>query len=120
MCLYKFAKIISGLAPFLSSTTTLTPLRFDSSLISEISSTIFSFVTSAIFSTNLDLFTVYGISVTIIDFFLSFEFSSISTLDSIIIEPLPVLNADKIPPLAFIIPPVGKSGPFTNLVNSYL
>ena len=66
------AKIISGFAPFFTSTTILTPLRLDSSLISEISSTILSFVTSAIFSTNLDLLIVYGISVTTIDFFFSF------------------------------------------------
>ena len=118
VCLNKFAKIISGFAPFLISTTILTPSRLDSSLISEISSTILFFVTSAIFSTNLDLLIVYGISVTIIDFFLSFDFSSIWTLDSMTIDPFPVLKADSIPLVPFIIPPVGKSGPFTNFVNS--
>ena len=57
---------LCGISGDLISITILTPSLLDSSLISEIPSILFSLESSAIFSTNLDLSTWYGISETMI------------------------------------------------------
>ena len=66
---------------------------------------------------SLALFTIYGSSVTIIRFFPLFIGSILVTARTRIF-PRPVRYASLIPVVPRIIPPVGKSGPFTISNNS--
>ena len=79
-----------ALASLFNSITILIPFLLLSSLKSEIPSNFFSLTSSAILSTNLALFTWYGISVTTICC-LPFGNSSITALDLTFTLPLPVL-----------------------------
>ena len=97
--------------------TILIPSRSDSSLKSLIPSTFLSFTRSAIFIIRLLLFTIYGISVTIILSLPDFVVSSVN-FDLTVILPLPVEKASLIPFLPKIIPPVGKSGPVIWVISS--
>ena len=83
-------KTTSGTSPFFSSTTTLIPSLSDSSLISPMPSSFFSFTSSAILSSILALLTINGISVIIIASLPPF-ISSIAVLPLTYTFPWPVL-----------------------------
>ena len=95
---------------FRSSIQIRIPSLSDSSLRSVMPSILFSFTSSAIFSINLALLTIYGSSVTII-LLLPFAIVSIFVTLRTFILPRPVRYASSVPRVPRIIPPVGKSGP---------
>ena len=99
-----------GFTSLRSSMQTLIPSRLDWSLKSVIPSTFLSLTSSAIFSINLALFTMYGSSVTTMRFF-PFAIGSILETARTRIFPRPVLYASSIPLVPRIDAPVGKSGP---------
>ena len=66
MCLYNWFSTISGFAAVFNFITILIPSLSDSSLKSEIPVIFLSLTNSAIFINRFDLFTWYGISVTMI------------------------------------------------------
>ena len=106
-----------ALASFLSSIQIRIPSLFDSSRRSVIPSIFLSLTSSAIFSISLALLTIYGSSVTII---LLLPFGSVSIFVTLrtLIFPRPVRYASSTPRVPRIMPPVGKSGPFTIGSNS--
>ena len=117
VCLYSWFKIIFGLTSFLSSMHMRMPCLSDSSLRSVIPSTFLSRTRSAIFSISLALFTIKGSSVTTIRF-LPLFIGSILDIARTLILPFPVRYASLMPAVPKILPPVGKSGPFTIAINS--
>ena len=118
--LYNLFSTTCEITPFFNSTTTLTPCLSDSSLKSLMPSIFLSLTNSAIFSSNNDLFTWYGISEKTIDS-RSFLNSSISYFACTTIEPRPDFCDSLIPFVPKIIPPVGKSGPLMKeLISSKL
>ena len=94
--LYNLFKTTFGIESRFNSYTILIPLLSDSSRISEIPSIFLSLTKSAVFLIISDLFTWYGISVTIITS-LPLLVSSISALARITIFPRPVSNALRTP-----------------------
>ena len=101
-----------ALASLRSSIQILIPSLSDSSRRSVMPSIFLSFTNSAIFSINLALLTMYGSSDTMI-LLLPFGMDSILVTPRTRILPRPVLYASSTPLVPRIIPPVGKSGPFT-------
>ena len=112
VCLNNWFNTTFALTSRRSSIQILIPWRLDSSLKSVIPSIRLSRTISAIFSISLALFTMYGSSVTTILFF-PFAIGSIFVTARTRTFPRPVRYACSTPVVPRIIPPVGKSGPFT-------
>ena len=108
--LYSARRTRLASAPRLSSMTSLSPSRSDSSLRSEISSTFPFRVRVTICSMILDFDVAYGISVTT-----SWDFpprrASFTTRALMITRPRPSRYMSRIPSRPTMKPPVGKSGP---------